>query len=154
MTYADFCLPATTVSGRRADRFAVGFGGDSALFNAGLNPTPVAEAVGSGGLSAPFDTALSPAPVALTNPQRRQISPDKNVNFPRTTAPFTLSRGSLGFSILCWVAPGTRPRTTFLFVGSRVCYPSDPASRRRPCPSLVVIDDFTSSILPQGTRTP
>ena len=128
MTYADFCLLATTVSVRRADRFAVGFGGGSALFNA----------------------ALSPAPMALTDPPRRQISPDKNVNCPRTTAPFTLSRGSMGFSILCWVAPGTGPRTTFLFVGSRVCsrLPSNPASRRRTCPSLMVIDACTSSILP------
>ena len=153
MTYADFCLLATIVSVRRADRSVVGFGGDSAPFNAGLNPTPMTVAVGSGGLSAPFDAGLSPAPVALTNPPRRQISPDKNVNFPRTTAPFTLSRGSMGFSILCWVAPGTGPRTTFLFVGSRVCsgLPSDPASRRRPCPSLMVRDALTSSILPWGT---
>jgi len=150
MTDADFCPLTTAVAGRRADRLAVGFGGRSTAFDAGLNPTPMAGAVGSGGDSAPFDAALSPAPLTLADPPHGQISPDKSVRFPRTTAPFTLSRGSVGFSILCWVAPGTGPSTTFLFVGSRVCsgLPSDPASRRRPCPSLMVIDARTSSILP------
>ena len=37
------------------------------------------------------------------------------------------------------VRPG-RPRIRFLFIGSRLCstLPSDPASRRRPCASLIL----------------
>ena len=98
----------------------------------------------------------------------RQISPDsvqyplegyKNVNFPCTTAAFTLSPEPMGFVVSCPLArrlsPGTRLRVMrFLFPGSSpgqawsagyprasdaLGLPPDPSSRIRPCLRLVLL---------------
>jgi len=39
-------------------------------------------------------------------PHGKQISPDKNVSFPCTTAAFTLSHEPAGFVVLCQLAQG------------------------------------------------
>src|SRR4051794_28829953 len=56
------------------------------------------------------------------------------------------------FAIICSLVRPGRPHIWFLFVSSWLCYtlPSDPASRRRPCVSLVLHHHRVG----QGTRTP
>ena len=79
-------------------------------------------------------------------PHGKQISPDKNVNFPCTTAAFTLLLEPVGFVVLCQLAQelslvcGFCPsaRTFALRL------PSDPSSRRRPCLWLVLLVVFIS----------
>jgi hypothetical protein len=46
----------------------------------------------------------------------------------------------MGFAITCPLAPHRMPPIRFLSIGSRLCstLPSDPASRRRPCASLLL----------------
>ncbi len=72
------------------------------------------------GAAGPVMISLITAP-----PRDRQTSPDKNVNFPCTTAAFTLSPEPVGFVVSCQLArrlsPGTRLRVMrFLFVGPHV----------------------------------
>ena len=50
-----------------------------------------------------------------------QISPNKNMSFPCTTAAFTLSAVTLGLRDQVPTRPRTRPSMRFLFVGSHVC---------------------------------
>jgi len=77
-------------------------------------------------------------------PHGKQISPDKDVNFPCTTAAFTLPPEPVGFVVLCQLAQelslicGFCPsaRTFALRL------PSDPSSRRRPCLRLVLLVVF------------
>lgn len=68
-------------------------------------------------------------------PQRHdgQISPDKDMNFQRTTAAFTLTPAPGGLRHLLLTRPGPDPSRRFLFVASRVC-PS--ASFRHPLAGL------------------
>ena len=54
-------------------------------------------------------------------PLARQISPDKNMNFPCTTAAFTLSPAPGGLRHLVLTRPGTEPSMRFLSVGSHLC---------------------------------
>ncbi len=58
----------------------------------------------------------------------------------------------MAFAILCLLRQPGRPRIGFLFVRSWICFtlPSDPASRRRPCASLVLRYHQAG----QGTFTP
>src|SRR5476651_1176512 len=58
----------------------------------------------------------------------------------------------MDFAIHCSLVRLGRPHIRFLFVRSRLCYalPSDPASRRRPCVSLVLHHHQVG----QGTCTP
>jgi len=76
---------------------------------------------------------------ALTH--RRQISPDKNVNCPCTTAAFTLPPEPVGFVVSCQLARRLSLIMRFLFVGPHVCLglPSDHSSRIRPCLWLVLL---------------
>ena len=73
-----------------------------------------------------------------------QTSPDKNVNFPCTTAAFTLSPEPVGFVVLCQLAR----RLSLLcgFCSSSRTFalrlPSDPSSRKRPCLRLVLLIAF------------
>jgi hypothetical protein len=133
MASADFCFLPPGVSVRKAEMGALE----------------------AGGLSTPFGMVRSPAPIAHT-PHGKQISPDKNVSFPCTTASFTISPEPEGFAIGCWLAQETWPRMTFLFVGSQVCrgLPPDAASRRRPCLWLVVGTDFIDVGSPTGDLHP
>ncbi|RKE25487.1 hypothetical protein B0G76_2026 [Paraburkholderia sp. BL23I1N1] len=59
---------------------------------------------------------------------------------------------AMDFAINCLLVRPGRPRIWFLFVRSWLCYtlPSDPASRRRPCVSLVLHHHQVG----QGTHTP
>ena len=50
-----------------------------------------------------------------------QISPNKNMSFPCTTAAFTLSAVTLGLRDQVPTRPQTRPSMRFLSVGSHVC---------------------------------
>jgi hypothetical protein len=87
-------------------------------------------------------------------PHGKQISPDKDVNFPCTTAAFTLPPEPAGFVVLCQLAQelslvcGFCPsaRTFALRL------PSDPSSRRRPCLRLVLLVVLTT-INTIGSRT-
>jgi hypothetical protein len=70
-----------------------------------------------------------------------QISPDKNVNFPCTTAAFTLPHEPAGIVVLCQIAQGLSLLCGFC---SSACtfalrLPPDPSSRRRPCLRLVLL---------------
>ena len=53
-----------------------------------------------------------------------EISPDKNMNFRRTTGPFTVCIELQGFVVLRPLAPCTRPLMAFLFVSSRLRHPT------------------------------
>jgi hypothetical protein len=56
-------------------------------------------------------------------PQRHvgQTSPNKDMNFQRTTAAFTLSPAPGGLRHLVLTRPGTKPSMRFLSVGSHLC---------------------------------
>ncbi len=54
-------------------------------------------------------------------PLVRQISPDKNMNFPCTTAAFTLPLASDGLRHLVPTRPGAEPSMGFPSVGSHLC---------------------------------
>jgi hypothetical protein len=72
----------------------------------------------------------------------RQISPDKNVNCPCTTAVFTLSPEPEGFVMSCQLAPETGPSYTVSVRRSArpaIGLPSDHSSRNRPCRRLVLL---------------
>ena len=60
----------------------------------------------------------------LPRPRAGQISPNKNMNFQRTTAAFTLSPVPGGFRHLVLTHPETEPSMRFLFVGSHLCAPA------------------------------
>ena len=94
----------------------------------------------------------------------RQISPDKNMNFPRAIASFTLPVESPRLRYLALTRLQAKPQMMFLFVDSQFCSglpfgyaqdrPSDIFSRICPCLSLVVyIIMMTEEILPQRTFT-
>jgi hypothetical protein len=70
-----------------------------------------------------------------------QISPDKNMNFPCTTAAFTLSPQPVGFVVLCQLAQGLSLLCGFRSLARTFALrlPSDPSSRRRPCLRLVLL---------------
>jgi hypothetical protein len=133
MASADFCSIPASVTPRRAETMTLGTGGFSTSFEMGRSPEPIA----------------IPLPV-------EQISPDKSVSFPCTTAPFTMSSEPGGFAIGGWLAPRTWPRMAFLFVGSQVCrgLPPDPSSRRRPYLWLVVAVDTIDVGSPTGDLHP
>jgi hypothetical protein len=77
-------------------------------------------------------------------PHGKQISPDKNVSFPCTTAAFTLSYEPAGFVVLCQLAQGLS--LVCGFCSSARTYalrlPSDGRSPSRPCLRLVLLVVF------------
>ncbi len=92
-------------------------------------------------------------------PHGKQISPDKNVNFPCTTAAFTLPPEPAGFVVLCQLAQGLSLVCGFCSpdqvrgrLGSKRCaevhpgplagLPSDGRSPFRPCLRLVLLVVF------------
>ena len=94
-------------------------------------------------------------------PHGKQISPDKDVNFPCTTAAFTLSHEPAGFVVLCQLAQGLSlvcgfcpPDQVRGRLGSKYCaevhpgplagLPSDGRSPSRPCLRLVLLVVFIS----------
>ena len=73
-----------------------------------------------------------------------QVSPDKNVNFPRTAAAFTLSPEPVGFVVLCQLA--RRLSLVCGFCSSARAFalrlPSDARSPSRPCLRLILVVAF------------
>ena len=99
MPSADFCSNTPTVSRCRAAKVVSGSGGDSR----GAPPGPQ---------SGSHDHV---------RPHGVQISADKSMNFPYTTAAFTLPRDTGGLHHVVLTRPGTEPSMRFLSVGSYVC---------------------------------
>ena len=114
------------VTARRADWITVGSGGDSTTFTMGLNPAPMAieATLGFDGWFQPFRDG--PQFDFPGHPARQvgQTSPNKNMNFQRTTAAFTLSPAPGGFRHHVLTHPETEPSMRFLFVGSHLCTPA------------------------------
>ena len=136
MPSADFCLLTRYV----AMPGAAGFVMSRCLFRGSIEDSSPSTANGHAGFLVirvnPFRTSL----MSLL-PHGKQISPDKNVNFPCTNAAFTLPPEPVGFVVLCQLA-----RRLSLICGfcssSRtfaIGLPSDPSSRRRPCLRLVLL---------------
>jgi hypothetical protein len=77
-------------------------------------------------------------------PHGKQISPDKDVNFPCTTAAFTLPPEPSGFVVLCQLAQELSLVCGFCSSARTFALrlPSDPSSRRRPCLPLVLLIVF------------
>lgn len=153
MPSADFCPITPNVAVRRAARVAVGVRWCIHCFRAGPQS-------GSRGDHSPrrvrwrFQPFRDRASVRLPSrhgPLVEQISPDKNVNFPCTTAAFTLSPAPGGLCHLVLTRPGTGPSMRFLSVGSHVCAR---ASSRQPLARLP-LPSASSFICPLGhTGTP
>jgi hypothetical protein len=99
MAYADFC-PITT-AGCPAGRCVKPYGllSFSFVFLLRAHIQPIATEYARA-LVARFAQVRDFTQKILT-PQVKQISPDKNMNFRDTTAPFTVPAGSPGFVILC-----------------------------------------------------
>jgi len=97
--------------------------------SAGLD---TARSPGSWSPSAPSGSVASSPPSLV-----RQISPNKNMNFPCTNAAFTLSPVPGGLCHLVLTRPGTEPSMRFLSVASHVCAPASfgPALADLPLPS-------------------
>ena len=151
MPSADFCLLTQDV----AMQGAAGFVMRRCLFCVSLRDSYPPTANGYAGFLVfrvnPFRILL-----IIFLPHGKQISPDKNVNFPCTTAAFTLPYEPTGFVVLCQLAQGLSLVCGFCSpdqvrgrLGSKRCaevhpgpsagLPSDPPSRRRP-PILGIFD--------------
>ena len=78
-----------------------------------------------------------------------QISPDKNVNFPCTTAAFTLSPEPMGFVVLCQLAQGLSLVCGFCSPARTFArgLPSDGWSPFRPCLRLVLLIAFFTNTI-------
>ena len=93
---------------------------------------------------APGGFGSGPTKAALPSAPRRQgaqISPSKNVNFPGTSAAFTLPPEPLGLVVLCQLAPQAGPSLCGFCPSPRTFalrLPSDHPSRSCPCLRLVV----------------
>jgi len=74
-------------------------------------------------------------------PHNKQISPDKNVNFPCTTAAFTPPHEPAGFVVLCQLAQGLSLVCGFCPSACTFALrlPSDNFSRNRPCLRLILL---------------
>jgi len=209
MPSADFCPITPGVTARRAARVTLGSGGNSRAFALALRRATVATTatLGFDGNSRPFGLALSSTPIAtqtasgadfpatrpwsaaksgfgiLPSRSKRCFSPpDKDMNFPCTTAAFTLSPAPDGLRHLVLTRPGTKPsmrsthripavrpsgqpsavqnrsRRFCLSVGSHVCARSRLLSRRSPSRHPLAglpLPSASSFICPHGhTGTP
>src|SRR4030043_2059185 len=87
-------------------------------------------------------------------PHGKQISPDKNVNFPCTTAAFTLPPDPAGFCVLCQLAQGLSLVCGFCPSACTFALrlPSDGWSPSRPCLRLVLFVVFMN-MNTLGSRT-
>src|SRR4030043_2003080 len=149
MPSADFCL----LTRYFAVQGAAGFVMSRCLFRGSIEASSPSTANGHAGFLVirvnPFRTSL----MSLL-PHGKQISPDKNVNFPCTTAAFTLPPEPAGFVVLCQLAQGLSLVCGFCPSARTFALrlPSDPSSRRRPCLRLVlwVVLIFINTI---GSRT-
>src|SRR4030043_1842150 len=101
MPSADFCLLTRYV----AMPGATGLVMRRCLFRGSLEDSSPSTATGHAGF---LVIRVNPFRILLMSllPHGKQISPDKNVSFPCTTAAFTLSHEPTGFVVLCQLAQG------------------------------------------------
>ena len=126
MPSADFCLLTRYV----AIQGAAGFLMRRCLFRGSLEDSYPPTANGHAGF---LVIRVNPFRILLMSllPHGKQISPDKNVNFPCTTAAFTLPPEPAGFVVLCQLAQGLSLVCGFCSriksgagYGSHVCAPA------------------------------
>jgi hypothetical protein len=126
MPSADFCLLTQHV----AMPGAAGFVMRRCLFRGSLEDSYPPTASGHAGF---LVVRVNPFRILLMSilPHGKQISPDKNVNFPCTTAAFTLPPEPAGFVVLCQLAQGLSLVCGFCSpdqvrgrLGSHVCAPA------------------------------
>jgi hypothetical protein len=126
MPSADFCLLTQHV----AMPGAAGFVMRRCLFRGSLEDSYPPTASGHAGF---LVVRVNPFRILLMMilPHGKQISPDKNVNFPCTTAAFTLPPEPAGFVVLCQLAQGLSLVCGFCSpdqvrgrLGSHVCAPA------------------------------
>ena len=83
---------------------------------------------------------LTASPVSFPRQQRRspEVRPTAFAARPPDLPPRSLM--AVDFAIICSLVRPGRPSIRFLSIGPRLCsaLPSDPASRRRPCASLIL----------------
>ena len=93
---------------------------------------------------------LSPCPMTWTRDRPPEVSSPAFTAHPPDLQPRRLV--DVDFVVKSRLVPACLPRIRFLSIGSRLCsrLPSDPASRRRPCPSLAL---HLHQVV-QGTFTP
>src|SRR4030042_4321682 len=119
---------------------AAGFLMRRCLFRGSLEDSYPPTAIGYAGF---LVIRVNPFRILLISilPHGKQISPDKNVNFPCTTAAFTLSPEPSGFVVLCQLAQGLSLVCGFCLSArtSALRLPFDGRSPRRPCPRLVLL---------------
>jgi hypothetical protein len=100
-------------------------------------------------------------------PALNPLSPPTSLTAPSSRSPrirtwtFAAQLRHLAYPSDCWAsscvaAPGAGPSMAFLFVSSQLGrrLPSDPSSRKRPCPWLAVTAHTVGLVLLQGTSTP
>ena len=149
MPSADFCLLTQDV----ATPGAAGFVMRRCLFCVSLRDSYPPTANGHAGF---LIIRVNPFRILLMSflPHCKQISPDKDVNFPCTAAAFTLSHEPAGFVVLCQLAQGLSLVCGFCPSARTFALrlPSDPSSRRRPCLRLVLLVVFIN-INTFGSRT-
>src|SRR4030067_3796132 len=91
------------------------------LFRGSLEDSTPATANGHAGF---LVIRVNPFRILLMSllPHGKQISPDKNVNFPCTNAAFTLPPQTCGLCCVVPTRPEAKPYMRFLFVVSHVCH--------------------------------
>ena len=136
MLSADFCLLSRDV----AIPGAAGWLMRRCLFRGSMKDSCPSTANGHAGF---LVSRVNPFRILLIGflPHGKQISPDKDVNFPCTTAAFTLPPEPVGFVVLCQLAQGLSLVCGFCPSARTFAlrFPSDPSSRRRPCLRLVLL---------------
>ena len=139
MPSADFCLLTRYV----AIPGAVGFLMRRCLFRGSLEDSYPPTANGHAGF---LVIRVNPFRILLMSilPHGKQISPDKNVNFPCTTAAFTLPPEPAGFVVLCQLPQGLSLVCGFCPSARTFALrlPSDGQSPSRPCLRLVLLVVF------------
>ena len=139
MPSADFWLPTRDV----AIQGAAGLVMSRCLFCGSIEDSSPSTANGHAGF---LVIRVNPFRILLMSllPHGKQISPDKDVNFPCTTAAFTLPPEPAGFVVLCQLAQGLS--LVCGFCSSARTYalrlPSDGRSPSRPCLRLVLLVVF------------
>ncbi len=105
-----------------------------------FGPSPVARLLCPLLTSAPRSRPLRYRSVRTFRTRRRppEVRPTAFIAYPPHLPPRPLM--AVDFAIIGSLVPPGRPLIRFLSIGSRLCYtlPSDTASRRRPCASLIL----------------
>ena len=105
-----------------------------------FGPSPVARLLCPLLTSAPRSRPLRYRSVRTFRTRRRppEVRPTAFIAYPPHLPPRPLM--AVDFAIIGSLVPPGRPHIRFLSIGSRLCYtlPSDTASRRRPCASLIL----------------